>query len=432
MSISVKYEIERTSPDYVVFVPGSLDGSSGDTGNEHFLVFDGLDGSLIAVWTQSTIEGHGDQKIVFVRSVDNGETWSPPKCIAGRNSMPRTKMASWAFPMVSRSGRIYVLFNRHIGMDDIFTHTTGMMSGTYSDDNGETWSDADDIPMEHNQYDNPDPDIPANWIIWQKPERLSNGKYLAGFTHWLSPTVSNTPVDNDDWRYDESVVEFMRFENIDMNPSIANIEVSRFPGGDQALYLPTTRYSGVSILQEPSLVALPDARLFCTMRTVNGYPAWSVSSDAGETWSDPKPMRYSDDGEIMEHPLSPCPIYQLGNGTYIFLFHNHPGMDEPDVENLPRGYERTPLCVAHGEFQADGSQPIWFSAPIIIMDSKHIGVGFAEGRSDLAMYASLTTGNGQDVLWYPDRKFYLLGKKICSEWFSGSEKQTHECMASCS
>lgn len=412
-TMNVKYDIERTCPDFEVFTPGSLDGSSGDTGNEHFLVFDGPDGSLMSVWTQSTIEGHDDQCIVFARSVDEGLTWSVPRCIACNHSMDGTKMASWAFPMVSQSGRIYVLFNRHIGINDIFTHTTGVMAGTYSDDNGEIWAGITDIPMSRNHYDNPDPAIPANWIVWQKPMRLLDGRYLVGFTHWVSPSVSNTPEENDDWRYEESVVEFMRFENIDDNPAISDIEIKRFPrGGRRALCLATDKYPEVSILQEPSLVHLPDGRLFCTLRTMNGYPAWSVSADAGETWSDPQPMRYRDGGDVMMHPLSPCPIYQLGDETYVFLFHNHSGMDEPPFENPPRGYERTPLCLAHGHFQVGAAQPVWFSQPIVIMDTEQVGIGYEEGRSDLAMYASLTTRNGQDTLWYPDRKFYLLGKKI--------------------
>ena len=81
--IDVQVELRRSRPDYVVYVPKSLDGSTLDTGNEHFLVFDGPDGSLMAVWTQSTYEGAGDHRIMFSRSTDEGATWSPPRRIAG-------------------------------------------------------------------------------------------------------------------------------------------------------------------------------------------------------------------------------------------------------------------------------------------------------------------------------------------------------------
>jgi hypothetical protein len=49
-------QLHITKPDYVVFVPAVTDSAVSDTGNEHFLVFDGPDGSLMAVWTQSSVE----------------------------------------------------------------------------------------------------------------------------------------------------------------------------------------------------------------------------------------------------------------------------------------------------------------------------------------------------------------------------------------
>ena len=66
-------EITRTNPDFVVHIPEGppLPPKKG-AANEHFLVFDGPDGALMAVWTQSTHEGDPDQRIVFVRSDDEG------------------------------------------------------------------------------------------------------------------------------------------------------------------------------------------------------------------------------------------------------------------------------------------------------------------------------------------------------------------------
>ena len=65
----------RTNPDYVCYVPGSYDGSTEDSDNEHFLVFDGPDGSLMTIWTQhqgswAAMRSH----IVFSRSTDKGVT----------------------------------------------------------------------------------------------------------------------------------------------------------------------------------------------------------------------------------------------------------------------------------------------------------------------------------------------------------------------
>src|SRR5947207_8542670 len=102
----MKFTIHATKPDYVAFIPRVNDPNINDTGNEHFLVFDGPDGSLMAIWTQSTGEGNPDQHIVFAQSRDDGKTWSTPKLICGPAKPGQGLIASWAYPMVSKSGRI--------------------------------------------------------------------------------------------------------------------------------------------------------------------------------------------------------------------------------------------------------------------------------------------------------------------------------------
>lgn len=50
------------------------------------------------------------------------------------------------------------------------------------------------------------------------------------------------------------------------------------------------------------------------------------------------------------------------------------------------------------------------------------GVGLGPlKRIDIGVYPSVTSRNGNDVLWHPDRKFFLLGKKITPEWLSDLE-----------
>ena len=138
-------ESQRTRPDYTVYVPGSLDGSTRDTGNEHFLVSPHPQGGLFAVWTQSSYEGEPDQRIVFSRSRDGGATWTAPQFVAG--PADGGGIASWQFPLISKSGRIYLYYNRYIGRHDFAMSTCGVMAGRYSDDGGETWSAEQVVPM---------------------------------------------------------------------------------------------------------------------------------------------------------------------------------------------------------------------------------------------------------------------------------------------
>ena len=408
-------EIQRSQPDYVVYCPKSVDGSTFDTGNEHFLVFDGPDGSLMALWTQSSYEGAGDHRIMFARSEDNGATWAPPLRIAGPSKPEECYQASWGFPLVSKTGRIYALWNQYQGIADYHHQITGTMDSCYSDDMGRTWSAPETIPMPRSIYDHPDPKYPSNWIVWQKPIRDLEGKWFTGFTRWLSPEV-RTSAPNKSWTAMESVIEFMRFENIDENPSPKDIRIVYSAWGDKALRVPHYLKPSLSIAQEPSLARLPDDRLFCVMRTMSGYIWYSLSGDDGHTWCAPRPLLRKDFGLPIEEPLCCCPIYEYGPGRYLLLHHNNDGQFE-GCKREDTGKNRRPAFIALGEFRPGADQPIWFSESKQLMDNGGNGIGPLH-RIDIGVYPSVTRRNGEFVLWHPERKFFLLGKRIAEEWLA--------------
>lgn len=413
--VDLKKELQRSKPNYVVYKPRSVDGSTHDTGNEHFLVFDGPDGSLIAVWTQSTYEGAGDHRIVFSRSDDEGVTWTPPICITGPAGLGQGYMASWGFPLVSKTGRIYVIYNQYQGIDDVVHQLTGTMDCVYSVDMGKTWSSPATIPMKRSPYDHPDPNVPSNWIVWQLPIRDLQERWFTGFTRWVSTAV-RTPPHNKSWTAWESVVEFMRFENIDDNPRPEDIHITYSAWGPDSLRVPHYSNPMLSIAQEPSLVKLPDERLFCVMRTMTGYIWYSLSEDDGMTWSNPAPLLRRDHGLPILQPLCCCPIYELSEGRYILLHHNNDGRFEGSTPEETRR-NRRPAFLALGEFRPDAEQPIWFSESKQFMDTQGIGIGPLR-RTEIGVYPSFTRRNDNYVLWHPDRKFFLVGKRITSEWLS--------------
>ena len=418
----IKSELNVTKPDFVVFVPSVTDTNVTDTGNEHFLVFDGPDGSLMAVWTQSSAESQPDQHIAFTRSADEGRTWTQPRIIAGPKRPGEGHMASWGYPLVSKSGRIYVLYSQHIGKADSFFHHTGWLHGVSSDDNGQTWSQPQNVPVARSINDNPDTNMPPNMLCWQKPLRLGkDGKYLAGFTRWTSFAVRKNPTKS--WISADARVEFMHFENVDANPEVRGLTLSWFAANEKALAVPFPGHPEVSACQEPSLVKLPDGRLFCVMRTASGSPFWSVSADLGETWSQPRRLLRKDGGEALRHPLSPCPMYDVGgnaagSGRYVLFIHNHDGHYQ-GYGPTDTGFHRRPVFLLRGRFQPGADQPVWFDEPQFFMDHKGISLGKpgTTGRLDLALYSSFTVRGSQPVLWYPDRKFFLLGRVIDTAGF---------------
>ena len=418
----VASQLHATRPDFVVYVPQVTNSAVADTGNEHFLVFEGPDGSLMAVWTQSSAEARPDQHIVFARSEDGGRTWSRPKVIAGPARAGEGHMASWAFPLVSRRGRIYVLYSQHIGRYDNFPHHTGWLVGMYSDDAGRTWSAPQRVPMPRSIRDNPDPTMPPNVLCWQKPLRLApGGRYLAGVTRWTSFAVTPNPTKS--WISADSRLEFIRFENVDDHPEPGELKLSWFMTNERALAVEFPGYPTISVCQEPSIVRLPDGRLFCVMRTAAGCPYWSVSADSGETWSLPRPLCRRDGGPRLPHPLAPCPIYDLGgneagSGRYALFIHNHDGHYQ-GYGPTDTMFHRRPVYLVPGRFIPGADQPVWFEEPRWFMDHDGTPLGpvGSRGRLDLALYASWTVLKGVPVLWYPDRKFFLLGRRIGPEWW---------------
>jgi hypothetical protein len=409
--------LRSTKPDYVVFVPEVSGKEVNDTGNEHFLVFDGPSKSLMAVWTQSTHEGDPDQHIVFSQSPDAGKTWAKPRVIAGPAKRDEGLMASWGFPMVSKRGRIYVLYSQHVGKVDTFPHTTGRLTGIYSDDLGKNWSKPEPVPVRRTSRDNPDLSFPANCITWQKPQRLcKDGRYYVGLTRWTSKSVKKNPTRS--WISHDSVVEFMRFDNVDNNPEPSALHISWFAFDKDAITVPYPGHPETSVCQEPSIVKLPDGRFFCVMRTATGSPYWTGSADEGVTWTKARPLLRRDSGEPLKQPLSPCPIFDLdgpcaARGHYALFIHNNDG-NFMGFKPADTGLNRRPVYMAKGNFKSGADQPVWFDEPVFFFDHDGTVVGppGKQGRLDLALYSSSTVLDGKTVLWYPDRKFFLLGRVI--------------------
>ena len=198
-------------PDYVVFVPKQRREIVGDRYNDHFQVFDKPDGRLLGAWTQATKEGDVDQHVCFAKSVDRGRTWTAPTILAGSpNHVNPQPIASWQQPMVSKSGRIYLLWNQRVSNDPLHH---GIMLGKFSDDDGDTWSQPRVVPFPKVNRD-PD-DKPPSWCIWQRPLRLGqDGKYIVGLTRHGAVKGNQEGADQQ-VRMGGSTVEFIQYDNID-------------------------------------------------------------------------------------------------------------------------------------------------------------------------------------------------------------------------
>lgn len=390
-------DILVNKPDYVVYVPQENFQVLSDRYNDHFQVIAREDGVLVAFWTQAGHESNIDQHIAFSKSTDHGLTWSPVQVLAGSPNVKNPKLiASWQQPMVSKSGRIYVLWNQQVR--NTWSHT-GACFGIYSDDCGETWSAPKQVKIPRTFKDPQDPATPTTWCNWQRPLRLGeNGKFYVGSSHRRNAG--------------ECAIDFWQFENIDEDPEVQDIKITVLSGEpDQVLKLSPPSQFGEEC-EEAGIVKLPDGRLFCIMRTDGGFPFWSQSRDSGKTWDRPKPLLNRDGGKPFLHPRSPCPIYdwkgcEAASGYYFALVHN-----KFDFTQKTSWQTRGPLFLIAGKFMPDAEQPVWF------LDPKP----FADRPTGNSFYTSYTVQDGKGVLWFPDRKYFLLGREIGPEWFEGIDE----------
>jgi hypothetical protein len=412
-------EALRTNPDILVFEPVKPDLS--DQENQMLQVTATPSGAWLAIWTTGTHENHPNQRVMYSRSEDRGKTWSEPKMFDGATppNEDGTDMASWGWPfVVPETGRIYVFYIKNIGITDARQDTTGPLRYRVSDDDGLTWSDQYwDIPYEmmgHFTLDHPDPKQPRNWFGFQQKTILSDQTVLLPISRVSSYHISGTR----NLLETDSEITFLRFDNILTESDPAKLRVTPFPMLKHGLRVPMPQKLHLSMAQEATVREFSDGRLICTMRTLTGKLYFALSSDKGQTWNQPRPLCYEPDGEPILNPLTPAPLFKLRDGRFLLKYYNNDGSAFGGTSPLDYRKNRRPAYITIGrEIPGHPNHPIRFGPPKMLGDSEGVALGHY-GRTSVATYGSLLEDDRDRVLFYPDRKRFLLGKFLTNDWLA--------------
>jgi hypothetical protein len=317
------------------------------------------DGSWLCVMTTSSgLEYAYMNHIIATKSYDKGKTWTNPINI----EPPGAPQSSWAVPLKIPNGRIYVFYNYN---QYHFTGLEGVMSGPfmfrYSDDNGNTWSENRyEVPIRTTKIDRENYTKGKNQFFWSidKPIVTENAAYIT-----FTKILRTSPGQSDFFKRSEGFI--LKSENIIKENDPRKINWQTLPQGDEGIRNPNLGY----VQAEHNMVILNNGSLYVVCRTIDGSPAYSISTDGGKTFSVPEYMVY-ENGERMGNPRA-CPkIHKTINGKYLFWFHNNFRKNSYDGRN--------PVWLSGGIEQ--NGNIVWSQPEILLydMDPTILGMSYPD------------------------------------------------------
>jgi len=393
----------RTNPDVVVYTSNEPERG----GNEIVQVVEvpGRD-CLFCVWHQDSIEMSWDHRIMYSRSKD-GNIWEEGRMLVGcrPGKIGEDYMAGLPYVIATPSGRIYVFWTQETEESRPIGRLWGIQRCCYTDDCGDTWSEPVDVPRNIKTPWEPEGrgDVKIMLVV-QNAFRLKDGRYMCGFTQWVDPEIFPVPYlggigANDVRTY------FAIFENIAEDPEPEDIRITWAPDDRNGLCLSPVE-PPFSLAEEPFVVQLPNDWLFAVLRTIKGCIYYTVSEDLGHTWRELKPLRFAD-GELFVHPRFTPFFCEYDDGRYMLLYTGQSG-EYKDMYNF-----RDRILQAFGEFAPEEEQPIRFQEKGTELFYLDVAVGPRMGNvPEINMQASFTRFHGKPMLWYSDRKHYVLGKQV--------------------
>jgi len=324
---------------------------------------------LLCLTTGPGREGETGQRVITVRSRDQGRSWSSPVPVEPENSPEN----SYAVMLKVPSGRVYIFYNHNTdNVREIIADKPAYPDGVcrrvdslgyfvfkYSDDHGRTWSARRYIiPLRDFEIDRRNPYGGKLKFFWNvgRPFVWKGAAYVP--IHKVGGIGEGF--------FTSSEGALLTSPNLLTERDPEKIRWETLPEGDIGLRAPA---GGGPIAEEQSFAVLSDGSFFCVYRTIDGYPACTYSRDGGRTWEPPQYLRY-DDGRQVKHPRAANFIWRCENGKYLYWFHNHGGrwLAEHPQRRTIAYLDRNPAWLAAAvEADSPRGKILRFSQPEILL-----------------------------------------------------------------
>ena len=259
-------------------------------------------------------EGARGQHIVSTISTDKGRTWS--KLVDIEPSRLDGWEASWAMPLVTPSGRVYVFYTYNgdnvrdcLGKPMVNPCHIGWYCYKYSDDNGRTWAKQRyRLPMRMTVVDRNNTFEGKVQMFWGMSKPIISGdSVFFAFSKVGRYVVHNT----EGW--------FYRSDNILTEPDVNKIQWQLLPDDDVGLKNP--EYGAVQ--SEQNIVTMSDGSTYCMYRTAGDHPCHAYSRDGGRTWTMPEYATYTPSGRRFKNSRACARVFRTDGDKYLFWFHHH-------------------------------------------------------------------------------------------------------------
>ncbi|MGM9508108.1 LamG-like jellyroll fold domain-containing protein [Larkinella sp. GY13] len=329
------------------------------------------DGAWLCVLTTGTgHEGASGQHLISQRSLDQGKTWIDKRDVEPGDGPE----ASYAVLLKAPSGRIFVFYNHNTDniravKGDNPPYADGLVKRVdsqgyfvfkYSDDNGKSWSaNRVAIPMRNFEIDKKNPYQGKIQYFWNVGRAFAYKESAYVPVHKVGGFGEGF--------FTSSEGALLQSPDLFTATDPAKAKWNTLPDGEIGLRTPAK--DGGPIAEEQNFVVLSDGSFFCVYRTIDGYPAYTYSRDAGHTWEPPQYMRYGN-GQLMKHPRAANFVWKCENGKYLYWFHNHGGRFIREHKNRrSMAYEdRNPAWVSGGvEVDSPKGKVIRWTQPEVLL-----------------------------------------------------------------